>query len=55
MPVTAASVRSAVPVPRGHSKLLAWTLFIVGAIWLYDVYDGSGKQGPYPISTLFPW
>jgi hypothetical protein len=55
MAVTAASVRSRVPVPRGRSALLAWGLFLLGAIWLYDVYDGGGKQGPWPASTLFPW
>ena len=55
MAVDAASIRSKLPVPKGHSKLLAWGLFLLGAIWLYDCYDGRGAQGPWPASTLFPW
>jgi hypothetical protein len=55
MALNAQSVRSAIPVPRGRSKILAWALFLLGAVWLYDVYDRSGNQGPWPASTLFPW
>jgi hypothetical protein len=55
MPINAATIRAKIPVPKGHSKLLAWSLFALGCIWLYDVYDGVGRQGPYPLSTLFPW
>jgi hypothetical protein len=50
--VDAKSLRAAVPVPRGHSKVLAWGLFLLGAIWLFDAYGGGG---PWPASTLFPW
>lgn len=55
MAVTAKSVRGKIPVPKAPSKLLAWGLFLLGAIWLYDCYEGRGKQGPWPVSTIFPW
>jgi len=55
MAINAQSVRNAIPVPRVPNALLGWALFLLGAIWLYDAYDGRGKQGPYPLSTLFPW
>lgn len=56
----AASVRKLLPVPanpaRGRAAaLLGFGLFLLGALWLYDAYDGAGKQGPWPASTLFPW
>jgi hypothetical protein len=54
--IDAASVRSKIPLPRGPKRpWLGWALFLLGAIWLYDAYDGRGAQGPWPASTLFPW
>jgi len=54
--IDAASVRSKLPVPHGPRRpWLGWALFLLGAIWLYDAYDGRGAQGPWPASTLFPW
>jgi hypothetical protein len=51
----AQTIRNHIPIPKGHSLLLAWGLFLLGAIWLYDAYDGRGHQGPWPVSTIFPW
>lgn len=56
----ASSVRKALPVPANPARgnlgaLLGFGLFLLGAIWLYDAYDGAGRQGPWPVSTLFPW
>lgn len=57
--LTAQTVRNTLPVPKlGNPRAAAWLglgLFLLGAIWLYDAYDGRGKQGPWPLSTLFPW
>lgn len=59
MALNAQAVRNAVPVPRLPSPraaaLIGLGLFLLGAIWLYDGYDGAGRQGPWPLSTLFPW
>lgn len=30
-------------------------LFAVGALLLFDAFDGRGKSMPWPVSTLAPW
>jgi len=55
MPLNAQAVRGAVPLPKLPHPLLGWALLLLGALMLYDAYDGRGKQGPWPASTLFPW
>ncbi len=52
MAITAKSVRAALPIPRIKNPLLGWTLFLVGAVILFDTYGGGG---PWPASTVFPW
>lgn len=53
--ISAQSVRSVVPVPKQNHALIAWAVFLLGAIWIYDIYDGRGRQGPWPASAMFPW
>jgi hypothetical protein len=57
--ITAENVRAKLPVPviksHGLGLLLGTVAFVVAACWLYDAYDGQGRQGPWPVSTLFPW
>jgi hypothetical protein len=59
MSLTAQTVRGHLPVPHLKSRTAAiWLgvgLAVLGAVWLYDAYDGAGRQGPWPVSTLFPW
>lgn len=55
MTVNAQTIRNSIPVPRLPHPLLGWALFLLGAVILYDAFDGRGKQGPWPASTLFPW
>jgi hypothetical protein len=55
MAFDAGSLRGRIPVPKGHSKILAWGLFLLGAIWLFDCYDGRGRPAAWPASTIFPW
>lgn len=56
MAFTAQTVRNAIPVPpmKPH-PIIGWALLIVAVVVLYDSYDGSGKAGPWPLSTIFPW
>lgn len=51
----AQSFRNVIPLPKANRPILGWTLFIIGAIWLYDAYDGKGKSGPWPLSAILPW
>lgn len=51
----AQAVRNAVPLPKMPHALLGWTLLLVASVMLYDAYDGRGRQGPWPASTIFPW
>jgi hypothetical protein len=30
-------------------------LFMVGALLLYDAFEGRGKKMPWPASALAPW
>ena len=55
MALTAAQVRRKIPLPKVRSPLLAWTLVFVGLVFLYDSYDGSGKELPFPFGSLTPW
>lgn len=47
-------VRSVIPLPKNHSKLLAWTVFLLGSVLLFDVYS-KNSQGTWPITSIFPW
>lgn len=53
MSMNPAGVRARVPLPKNHSRVLAWVVFLVGSVMLYDVY--SGDRGTWPISSIFPW
>jgi hypothetical protein len=55
MALTAESIRNKIPIPKFPHPVIGWLLFFAAAIVLYDSYDGRGKQGPYPVSTIFPW
>ncbi len=54
MNLSASSVRAHIPIPRNHSKLLAWALFALGSVLLYDVYS-SNSDGMWPVTSIFPW
>jgi hypothetical protein len=48
--------------PRGHliesrgvEILVGVVLFIVGAVVLWDAFDGRGKSLPWPVSAVLPW
>lgn len=47
-------VRANIPLPKNKSKLLAWVLFGLGSVWLFDVYSKS-SDGIWPITSIFPW
>lgn len=37
------------------AKLFGWTLFVAGALALYDAYDGRGGKCPWPLSAVMPF
>jgi len=48
--------------PHGHfiqdrkvEIVVGLLLFFVGALFLYDAFDGRGKEMPWPASALAPW
>jgi hypothetical protein len=48
--------------PRGHfinsrstEILIGAILFLVGALLLYDAFDGRGKKIPWPLGAIAPW
>lgn len=51
----AGQVRSHIPIPVNARKWVAWGLVFVGLVWLYDSYDGSGKDLPFPFGAITPW
>ena len=50
-----ASVRRKIPLPTVDNRLLAWGLVIIGLVWLYDSYDGHGRDLPFPFGAITPW
>ena len=55
MALTVSQVRRNIPLPEVRSPLLAWALVFVGLVFLYDSYDGSGKDLPFPLGAITPW
>ncbi len=57
--ITADRIRQWVPVPviRSHmgAVLAGSVLLIVGFAWLYDAFDGQGRQPPFPMGAIFPF
>lgn len=47
-------VRSLIPLPKNHSKLLGWALFALGSVMLFDVYSKT-SDGMWPVTSIFPW
>jgi hypothetical protein len=52
MALDAKTIRSHIPIPPIRHPLIGWALFLLGAVVLFDSYQGGG---PWPASTLFPW
>lgn len=48
--------------PHGHFMksrngeiLVGALLFLLGALFLWDAFDGRGKNPPWPLGAIFPW
>lgn len=50
-----AAVRKKIPLPTVDNRWLAWGLIIIGLTWLYDSYDGHGRDLPFPFGAITPW
>ena len=59
MALTAAQVRRKIPVPeiKSHGTALAVSVvvLVVGFCWLYDAFDGQGRDMPFPLGAFTPW
>lgn len=40
---------------RGAEIFLGAALFLIGALLLYDAFDGRGKKMPWPGGAIAPW
>lgn len=49
-----AGIRAKIPLPRNRSKVLAWGVFILGSVMLFDIYS-KNTEGTWPITSVFPW
>ena len=49
------TVRSKIPLPKVDNRWLAWGLVFVGLVFLYDSYDGHGRDMPFPFGAITPW
>lgn len=48
--------------PNGHflksrkaEIIIGVILFLVGALLVYDAFDGRGKKMPWPMGAIAPW
>ena len=59
MAITAENVRAALPVPvirsHGLAVVAGSVVVIVGFCWLYDAFDGQGRNPPFPLGAIFPF
>jgi hypothetical protein len=40
---------------RGTEILVGAVLFLVGALLVWDAFDGRGKKLPWPLGAVAPW
>lgn len=59
MPLTAQHIRDKLPVPviKSHGAALALGTIaaVIGFCWLYDAFDGQGRDAPFPLGAILPW
>lgn len=40
---------------RGWETVIGLFLFIIGAVLIWDAFDGRGKSLPWPAGAVTPW
>lgn len=57
--MTAEGIRGKLPVPviksHGLGLLLGTVAFVIGLCWLFDSFDGQGRDAPFPLGAILPW
>jgi hypothetical protein len=59
MALTARGVRRKIPVPvirsHGLGLILGSAVLVIGFAWLFDAFDGQGREMPFPFGAITPW